>query len=200
MIYATYSIRFGVFLKKEAGGKDKQKKNIGPPDMTRVARMKPNKKLSCVHTLEQAVDIGCLGYKALCRLNDAIKKRKALYLFHDPTHVISVNVALLETKTREAIFYVSAMPEPLFFAGLEKFTTFLQLRSVLVRCDFCYNNVVRQHASMCVCRVMRYCDRQCQKAHYKEHKSLCKKIRVLPKGKDMRCKKQQMYNPITDLI
>ena len=58
-------------------------------------------------------------------------------------------------------------------------------------CNGCCNTVaeISQIFQCSGCKVVRYCDRQCQKKHWNEHKVLCNTIRTLHKDVVEKCKK-----------
>ena len=58
-------------------------------------------------------------------------------------------------------------------------------------CNGCYGSVaeISQIRQCSGCKSVRYCDSECQKSHWKEHKVLCNAIQYLHKNEVEKCKK-----------
>jgi hypothetical protein len=152
----------------------------------------PDPTLATVVNLTTAAASGRFGKAALRRINDVVKMAQEA-----PPGVAglapSVNVALMD-DVHTALFHVdtSKPNAPLSFAGMRdaRMETFVHIKFPLSYCDECskvltsvrrVENVPRKE--VCGrCLVACYCSKECQTAHWRTHRPLCKAIAFLPVG------------------
>ena len=147
--------------------------------------------LSDIHTLKDAIETGRFGWKAIQRLNEGIKKTAAQLV---KPHCW-VNVATLDNSG--VLFNLcSNRTAPLQFLKTYDATEyeFYQLKSMVGVCDGCNLPMPAAELKTCTgCKIVVYCGKACQKAHWKQHKEVCRRM---PKGKRVPGKRHQIKHPL----
>lgn len=95
-------------------------------------------------------------------------KEMICYLFFDKQD--KVNVVIVEDNASMSYLEIIGILTTTAVKKLQKY------EPVTKRCSCC-NRIVAKHHRCGKCGVARYCDRDCQVAHWPEHKPVCKQVR-----------------------
>ena len=137
-----------------------------------------------IRTLDDAIQSGRFGWKAIKRMNEGIKKKQAKVLGREDVHV---NVETLDHIAMEFKLCESSTA-PLEFIKTYDATsmTFFHLPSAFSVCDGCRELMPAALLQQCSgCKIHVYCSKKCQKAHWPQHKGSCRMLQKgnsLPKG------------------